>query len=116
MGGIGHDIKLGVNWIHEPRLFATFNGGSSPQITLTANDINAPAQLVTFNGGAADVNIPFDQYAAYVQDDIRMTSRLTVNAGVRWDMYVPWVEKDNKQSNFDVSTGRFVTTRSICRL
>ena len=23
-------------------------------------------------------------------------------------MYVPWVEKDNKQSNFDVSTGRFV--------
>src|SRR5207248_1750615 len=23
-------------------------------------------------------------------------------------MYVPWVEQDNKQSNFDVSTGRFV--------
>ena len=23
-------------------------------------------------------------------------------------MYVPWVEKDNKQSNFDPSTGRFV--------
>ena len=37
-----------------------------------------------------------------------MTSRLTVNAGLRWDMHVPWVEKDNKQSNFDVSTGRFV--------
>ena len=37
-----------------------------------------------------------------------MTSRLTVNAGLRWDMYVPWVEQDNKQSNFDVSTGRFV--------
>ena len=37
-----------------------------------------------------------------------MTSRLTVNAGLRCDVYVPWVEKDNKQSNFDVSTGRFV--------
>ena len=37
-----------------------------------------------------------------------MTTRLTVNAGLRWDVYVPWVEKDNKQSNFDVSTGRFV--------
>ena len=48
------------------------------------------------------------EFAAYVQDDIRLTSRLTVNAGLRWDMYVPWVEKDNKQSNFDVSTGRFV--------
>src|SRR3954465_7527616 len=48
------------------------------------------------------------EFAAYMQDDIRVTSRLTVNAGLRWDMYVPWVEQDNKQSNFDVSTGRFV--------
>jgi hypothetical protein len=48
------------------------------------------------------------EFAAYIQDDIRVTSRLTVNAGLRWDMYVPWVEQDNKQSNFDVSTGRFV--------
>jgi len=48
------------------------------------------------------------EYAAYVQDDIRLTNRLTLNAGLRWDVYVPWVEKDNKQSNFDVSTGRFV--------
>jgi len=48
------------------------------------------------------------EIAAYFQDDIRLTSRLTLNAGVRYDVYVPWVEKDNKQSNFDVSTGRFV--------
>jgi hypothetical protein len=48
------------------------------------------------------------EFAAYLQDDIRVTNRLTVNAGLRWDMYVPWVEKNNKQSNFDVSTGRFV--------
>ena len=27
MGGLGHDFKVGVNWIHEPHLFATFNGG-----------------------------------------------------------------------------------------
>jgi hypothetical protein len=44
----------------------------------------------------------------YFQDDIRVTNRLTVNAGLRWDVYVPWIEVDNKQSNFDVSTGRFV--------
>ena len=28
MGGLGHDFKAGANWIHEPQLFATFNGGS----------------------------------------------------------------------------------------
>jgi hypothetical protein len=48
------------------------------------------------------------EYGAYFQDDFRATSRLTLNLGVRWDVYVPWVEKDNRQSNFDPSTGRFV--------
>jgi Carboxypeptidase regulatory-like domain len=48
------------------------------------------------------------EYATYIQDDFRMNSRLTLNLGLRWDVYVPWVEKDNRQSNFDESTGRFV--------
>jgi len=48
------------------------------------------------------------EYSLYVQDDYRMTSRLTVNLGLRWDVYVPWVEVDDRQTNFDESTGRFV--------
>src|SRR5438067_4562677 len=48
------------------------------------------------------------EVAAYIQDDIRMTDRLTVNAGLRYDLFVPWVEVNNQQSNFDISTGRFV--------
>jgi len=48
------------------------------------------------------------EFAAYIQDDIRVTSRLTVNAGLRWDTYVPWVEVNNQQSNFDATTGKFV--------
>jgi len=48
------------------------------------------------------------EIAAYVQDDIRVTDRLTVNAGVRYDLFVPWVEVNNEQSNFDISTGRFI--------
>jgi hypothetical protein len=48
------------------------------------------------------------ELAAYVQDDIRVTPRLTVNAGLRWDLFVPWVEIKDRQSNFDESTGKFV--------
>jgi outer membrane receptor protein involved in Fe transport len=85
-GGLGHDFKAGVNWIHEPHLFATFNGGTQPQYTFTADSLTAPLQLVTFNGGTANVNIPFDQYGLYIQDDWRVSSRLTLNLGLRYDL------------------------------
>jgi hypothetical protein len=48
------------------------------------------------------------EYSLYVQDDFRPTSRLTLNLGLRWDVYPPWIEVDNRQSNFDESTGKFV--------
>ncbi len=48
------------------------------------------------------------EYAIYVQDDFRASSRLTLNLGVRWDVYPPWREVDNRQSNFDETTGQFV--------
>jgi hypothetical protein len=48
------------------------------------------------------------EYSLYVQDDYRISNRLTMNLGLRWDVYVPWVEKDNRQSNFDEVLGKFV--------
>jgi hypothetical protein len=48
------------------------------------------------------------EWAIYVQDDFRATPRLTLNLGLRWDLFVPWVEEHDRQSNFDPTTGRFV--------
>ena len=84
-GGIGHDFRAGANWIHEPHLFITFNGGSSPQLTLIEDSLTSPSRIVTFQGGAANVNIPMDLYALYIQDDWRVTNKLTLNLGLRYD-------------------------------
>jgi hypothetical protein len=48
------------------------------------------------------------EYALYVQDDWRLSHKLTLNLGLRWDVYPPWIEVDDLQSNFDLTTGRFV--------
>jgi len=41
----------------------------------------------------------------YVQDDYRVTSKLTINLGLRWDLFTTPVEKFNRQSNFSPGTG-----------
>jgi hypothetical protein len=48
------------------------------------------------------------EWSLYVQDDFRVNGKLTLNLGLRWDVYVPWVEIEDRQSNFDETTGQFV--------
>ena len=40
----------------------------------------------------------------YVQDDWRVTDRLTINLGLRYELSLPWVDKYDKISNLDVDT------------
>jgi hypothetical protein len=46
--------------------------------------------------------------AGYVQDDWRITNNLTLNLGVRYEAFTPWVEKDNHQVNFDLTSGELL--------
>jgi Carboxypeptidase regulatory-like domain/TonB dependent receptor len=41
----------------------------------------------------------------YVQDDYRITNSLTLNVGVRWDLFTRPVEKYDRQSNFNPANG-----------
>jgi len=86
-GGLGHDFKVGASFINEPHLFITFNTGKGAVFyTHVDNTINGPIQTVTISDGDANANIPTRQFATYMQDDWRVSDRLTLNLGLRYDI------------------------------
>jgi hypothetical protein len=66
----------------------------------------------SYSGGpdevyASNINKTYDEkmyFATYFQDDWKMTPKLTVNLGVRWDYFGPINEQNGGQANF-VPTG-----------
>jgi hypothetical protein len=43
-------------------------------------------------------------YYAYLQDDFRVSSKLTLNMGIRYEYVTPYYDADNRMSNFDPVT------------
>ena len=52
------------------------------------------------NGGSADSVLKMKQYAGYFQDDWRLTNKLTVNLGIRYDLINGFALDQSKNPNF----------------
>ncbi|MGA2118892.1 MAG: TonB-dependent receptor [Bryobacteraceae bacterium] len=65
-----------------------------------------PAQINL--GSYTVVNLRQFVHSLYFQDDYHISSKLTLNVGIRWEFASPLYERDNNYSNFDPTTDTMV--------
>ena len=108
-----HAIKFGgeYRWAGNDEIRDRSSAGNftfSPLITGfngTGGNGLASFLLGQLNTAAIQVSDKIRSRAAYmglfIQDDWRLTDRLTINAGLRWEVEFPRKEADNKMNSFD---------------
>jgi hypothetical protein len=102
-----HSLKFGGEWrysenkeTNRPSMGGSFSFTDRATNSAIASLLlgwTASAQLVD-----TDVlNARGDYYGAYIQDDWKVTPKLTLNLGLRWEIDTPRWERNNRQSGFD---------------
>jgi len=121
-----HNLKFGGQFWRQ--IIKTFYAGNNGQLGLMDFDGRFTSNVIgsagngTGDGGADFVlGLPF-QYGRgvstgktweqssnvigiYAQDTWRITDRLTLNLGLRYDAHTPWVETGDNQANYNLATG-----------
>src|SRR6202522_4276358 len=91
----------------------SFTGATSSALSSSNTGTKEAVGLADFLFGARDtyqlnnfVNVHLNQrmHFFYVQDDIRMSSKLTINAGLRYELATPQWESHNLLANYDPTT------------
>jgi hypothetical protein len=109
-----HSFKTGGTIMRRNDVFietltarGSFNFGSAPGGAYTGNGLLdfLEGYIASASVGIAPLHGQPNQfwYAAYFQDDYKVTSSLTVNLGIRYDYFQPWKEIHDHWASFDLT-------------
>ena len=111
-----HNIKFGMNLTR----VVWDDGAAGPNtfgtISFSNRYTNHPyADFLLGLPSTADRNFPFVevnrlrwQYDFFFQDDFKITPRLTLNLGARYDYHPVWRERNGRSSMFDIGSGKII--------
>ena len=60
-----------------------------------------------------DIDYRRQIYSAYIQDDWKVSNRLTLNLGLRYEVFTPVKEAHNQQGTFDFATGTLIVPQGV---
>ncbi len=103
-----HTIKFGFQYQIDRNddVFQGTGGGSFSFNNVATKDALASLLLGWATNGSRQetplIRSRADYYAAFIQDDWKITPKFTLNIGLRWDIDQPrWEAIDNRQNSFD---------------
>ena len=106
-----HDFKAGFEDVD--MVFDLFSFGNA-QGTAVFSSLQNYLQGIPTSGsifvGNPQQHDRYHWYAAYLQDDWRATSRVTLNLGLRYEYYTPGTERNNYIGNFNPNVNPATTS------
>lgn len=107
--------RLGILWWQPANTSGSFSFDTQPTMNIATRTqgiglaglllgIPSSSTIAYYIKPTNPYNMWWGYYGSFLQDDFRVSKRLTLNMGVRWDLNAPRREAQNRQSVFNLKT------------